>query len=234
MIQRSAAWTGATVHEDLSPAEMKFGGDGPRTWQLLNGTKLETLDDADNAIKVPTLKTTGTGKHWKVKIESVPAQEGSGDESVIDSGPWTKKVTKAEAGAVTGLAACAGPGDSIYSEHGKPSDKEVYKSNRRHEDRHLADHKVAFEDTIGRWDKKVQNAKNKGLEFKGETAADANVSLWTAMGNTPQNAARSYRSQAFSKGLAYHSTPAGGPMVTSNPLSNADCSVSSLDVTNPA
>ena len=234
MIQRSATWTGAAVHEDLSPAEVPFGGDRPKTWQLLNGTKLETSEDADQAIKVPTVTTTGAGKHWKAKIDNVPAQEGSGDESVIDSGPWTKKVTMAEAGAVTRLAACKGPGDSTFSEHGKPSDKEVYKSNRRHEDHHLVDHKVAFEDAIGRWDKKVQNAKDKGLEFEAASAAAATGVLWTAMGNTPQNAARSYRSQAFSKGDAYHKTPAGGPMVTSNPFSNADCSVSSLDVTSPA
>jgi hypothetical protein len=109
----------------------------------------------------------------------------------------------------------------------------VYKANRRHEDHHVSDDKDAFDDAIGKWDKKLQEAKNKGTEFKGNSAAAATAALWTAMGNTPQNAARSYRQQSFDKGDAFHNTAAGGKMVPSNPVCNADCSTSGEDVTNP-
>jgi hypothetical protein len=235
MIQRSATWKGATaVHETRSPAEMAIGGDSPVTWQQLNGTSLKTTADADSAIKVPNLTTTGSGTDWKAKVDTVPAQEGSDDETVLGPGPWTKVITKVAAGGVTGLPACTGAGNSTFSVHGKPSDDAVYKANRKHEDHHVADDKVAFDDEIGAWDKKVQEAKDKGTEFKGGSKADAIAALWTAMGNTPQNAARSYRTQSFAKGGAYHATATGGPMALSNPVANADCSTSALDVTNPA
>jgi Domain of unknown function (DUF4157) len=240
MIQRSATWKGAAVHETLSPAEIAFGGDSPITWHLLNRTKLATTADADGAIKVPgvtTLPLPSTGgaeTNWMAKVDTVPAQEGSGDETVLGPGPWTKVVTKAVAGGVTGLAACTGAGNSTFSVHGKPSDDAVYKANRRHEDHHLADHKVAFDDAIGKWDTKLQDAKDKGAEFKGASAAAATAALWTAMGNTPENAARSYRSQGFAKGAAFHATATGGPMSLSNPGTNADCSTSAVDVTNPS
>jgi hypothetical protein len=239
-IRRSATWTGATVHETLSPAETPFGGDNPITWHLLNGTKLQTPADADGAINVPHVTTLalpstgGPATNWMAKVDTVPAQVGSGDETVLGPGPWTKVVTKAAAGGVTGLPACTGAGNSTFSVHGKPSDDAVYKANRRHEDHHLADHKVAFDDAIGKWDKNLQDAKNNGTEFKGASAADATAALWTAMGNTPQNAARSYRAQGFAKGAAFHTTPAGGPMSLSNPVCNADCSTSAVDVTNPS
>ena len=97
----------------------------------------------------------------------------------------------------------------------------------------MADHKAAFDDAIGRWDKKVQDAKNNKTKFKGNSAAAATKALWTAMGNPPQKAARSYRSLAFSKADAFHKTAAGGRMPTSNAVCNADCSTSAVDVTNP-
>ena len=238
MVQRSATWKGATVHETVNPAETPFGGASPITWHLLNGTRLETTAGADGAIKVPGVTTmplpsTDPAATWMAKVDTVPAQEGSADETVLRPGPWSTVVTKAQAGAVTGLAACSGPGNSTFTRHGRPSDDSVYKANRRHEDRHVADHKDAFDDAIGKWDKKLQDAKTAGTTFTGASAADATAALWTAMGNTPQSAARSYRSQGFAKGAAFHATAGGGPMARSNPVSNADCSTSAMDVTNP-
>jgi hypothetical protein len=238
MVQRSATWKGATVHETVNPARTPFGGDSPITWHLLNGTKLETTANADGAIKVPgvttdPVPTTRPSGNWLATVASVPAQEGSADETVLGPGPWSTVVTKAQAGAVTGLAACSGAGNSTFSRHGKPSDDSVYRANRRHEDRHVADHKDAFDDAIGKWDKKLQDAKDNGTEFKGSTEAAATAALWRAMGNTPEEAARSYRKQGFDKGDAFHGTADGGPMRRSNPVSNADCSTSAMDVTNP-
>jgi hypothetical protein len=233
-VQRSATWTGAAVHETINLADMAFGGGTPITWHMLNGTKLATEADADGAIKVPGVTTSGSGANWEAKVDTVPAQEGSGDETVLSPGPWTRVVTKAQAGAETGLAACTGAGNSTFSANGKPSDDAVYKANRRHENHHLADHQVAFNDAIGAWDTKLQDAKKNGTTFKGASAADATGALWTAMGGTPQNAARSYRNQGFAKGTAYHATAAGGPMTFANPASDATCSTCSEDVTNPS
>src|SRR5262249_18151980 len=98
----------------------------------------------------------------------------------------------------------------------------------------VTDDKAAFEETIGKWDKKVQEAKDKGTEFKGTTADKATGALWTAMGGTPQKVARAYRSLSFTKGGEYHDTAGGGPMLLSNAQANEDCSTSSIDVTNPS
>src|SRR5262249_10298030 len=134
----------------------------------------------------------------------------------------------------TGLAACTGAGNSTFSANGKPSDDAVYKANRRHENHHANDHHTAFNETIVVWDKKVQDAKDKGTEFKGATAAAAESALWTAMGDTPKAVAKKYRSAGFTKGVAFHGTPTGGPMSISNPVANAGCTTSSVDVTNPS
>ena len=239
MIQRSATWKGASVHETLSPAETAFGGSDPVTRPLLNGTKLVTLADGAGAIKVPGVTTvprpsTDPASNWMAKVDMVPAQEGGSDETVLGPGPWTKVVTKAAAGGKTGLAACTGAGNSTFTVHGNPSDDAVYKANRRHEDHHVADQEVAFGAAIAEWDKKLQDAKTHGAEFKGASAADATAALWAAMGNTPENAGRAFRSQASAKGAAFHATAAGGTMSLSNPVSNADCSTSAFDVTNPS
>jgi len=233
-IQRSATWKAATVHETRNAAELALGGDAPVTWETLNGTMLKTVADCDSAIKIPGVTTAGSGAAWTAKVDTVPAQEGSDDETVLGPGPWSKITTKAAAGAVTAEPACAGAGASTLSVHGRPSDDAVYKANRRHEDHHVADHKASFATEVGAWDKKVQDAKDKGTEFKGATAAAATTALWAAMGNTPQKAARSFQAKNTTKGAAYHATPAGGPMSLSNPAANADCSASSVDVTNPA
>jgi hypothetical protein len=226
------------VHETVNMANVVFGGDAPITWHHLNGRKLETVADADAAIAVPGVTTqavpsTDPASTWKAKVDTVPAQEGSDDETVVSPGPWRRVVTKVAARGATGLRACAGAGNSTFTAHGNPSDDSVYKANRRHEDRHVADDKDAFDDAIGKWDKKLQDAKNNGTQFAGASAAAATAALWTAMGNTPRDAARSFRSQGFAKGEAFHRTAAGGRMTSSNPVSNADCSTSGLDITNP-
>ena len=212
MIQRSATWKGAAVHETLSPADLVLSGTLPNTWPVLNGKSLQTTDAAA-AIKVPTVATSGSGTSWKAQVSTVPAQEGSADETVLHAGPWTRAVTKAAVRQATGLAACTGPGNSTFSVHGQKTDDAVSKANRRHEDRHVADDKTAFENTIVNWDKKVQEAKDKAVEFKGPSAGAATGALWAAMGNTPGSAATSYASQVNAAGKAYHATPAGGENV---------------------
>jgi hypothetical protein len=230
-IQRSTTWAGAAVHETLNAAEIIMGGDSPVSWQMLNGTMLKTVAEADASIKQPTL-TTAVG--WKATVDLVPAQTGSDDETVLSPGPWSTVVPKADVGAKTGIAACAGAGDSTFSAKGKPSDNSVYKANRRHENHHVADDKKAFKDTVGKWDKKLEKAKKKGTEFKGATEAAATAALWAAMGGTPEEVSRAYRTLSFTKGGDYHLKPKGGPMTTSNPVANADCSVSSEELRNPA
>jgi hypothetical protein len=185
-------------------------------------------------VKTQPLPSTDPNALWAAAVDTVPEQEGSGDETVLSPGPWSVVTTKAKAGAVTNLPACAGAGNCTFSMHGKPTDDAVYKANRRHEDHHLADHKAAFDDAIGKWDKKVQDAKDKGTQFRGATADAATAALWTAMGNTPKTAAESYRQQGLDKGDAFHHTPAGGSMSRSNPVSNPDCSTAAMDVTNPS
>jgi hypothetical protein len=239
VVRRSATWKGAAVHETVSPAETIFGAIAAHTWPVLNGTLLEEIANADAAIKVPgmtvaPLQSRDQANSWMAKVETVPAQEGGGDETVLRPGPWRQDVTKDQAGAVTRLPACVGGEKSTFTRRGDPSDDAVYKANRRHEDHHLADDRVAFEDAIGNWDKKLQDAQTAGTEFTGSSAADATGKLWAAMGNTLENAARNYRSQSLAKGDAYHDTAQGGKMGRSNPVCNEDCSTSGMDVTNPS
>jgi hypothetical protein len=234
MVQRSTSWAGATVHETRNKAEDSLRGGAPVTWQMLNGTMLKTEADSNSAIKLPVVTTSGSEKDFKAKVDSVPEQKGGDDETVLAPGPWSVAATKAEVKTKFGLAACSGDGNTTFSAIGKPSDDAVYKANRRHEDHHVDDDKVAFETTVVEWDKKVEKAKKDGTEFKGETADAATKALWTAVGGAPKKIANDYRELSNTKGGAFHATPAGGKMSISNAKANADCSTSSIEVTNPS
>jgi len=233
-IQRSTKWVGATVHEDLNMAELIMNGGAPITWQMLNGTMLKTEADADSSINAPKLSTSGSGSKWKAKVDTVQKQEGGDDETVLAPGPWSTVVPKDDVGTKFGHAACSGSDDSTFSALGKPSDNAVYKGNRRHEDHHVADDKVVFEQTVAKWDKKLEKAKSKATTFKGTDAATAEAALWAAMGGTPQQVARKFRSLTLTKGTAFHAIAKGGKMSLSNPKANPDCSTSSVEVRNPS
>jgi hypothetical protein len=201
---------------------------------MLNGTMLQTEADADSSVNLPTISTSGSGKKWTAQVDTVPAQEGGDDETVLSPGPWSIVAPKDEIGTKFGLAACTGADDSTFSALGKPSDDAVYKANRRHEDHHVADDKFAFEQTMVKWDEKVVKAKSKGTKFNGEDAAKAEAALWAAMGGEPKQVARKYRTLSFTKGGQFHATALGGAMSISNAKSNADCSTSSVEARNPS
>jgi hypothetical protein len=235
VLQRSTTWSGATVHETLSQAEITLGNQSsPVTWEILNGSVIKSGGAAAAAIKKPTLSTSGSGSSFTAKVDTVPAQTAGADETVLGPGPWTKVITKARAGTVTGLAACSGAGNSTFSVKGSPSDDAVYKANRRHEDRHVSDHKANFEAIVGAWDTKVQDANNKGTKFMGASAAAAEAALWAAVGGKPGAVATKWFDEDGKSGDAYHATAAGGPMRLSNPKADAGCATCSVDVTNPS
>jgi hypothetical protein len=232
-IQRSTKWVGATVHEDLNLAEVILHGGAPVTWEMLNGTKLETPADAESAINAPTISTSGFGSDWKAKVDSVPKQEGGDDETVLAPGPWSTTAPKEDIRAKYRLAACDDTGDSEFSALGKPDNAAIYKANRQHENHHVTDDEVAFGQTVVKWDAKLEKAKKKGTTFKGTDAPKAEAALWTAMGGTPKEIARAYRSLSGDKGDAFHRTPKGGKLKPSGAKANPDCSASSVEVRSP-
>lgn len=229
MIQRSTSWQGATLQETINPAELVLHGGDPHTTPKLNGG--EVTEDSLNS---PSITTSGSGKNFTAKVSRAPLQTGSADETVVSPGGWYTVATKAEVGNVLGLAACTGASNSTFSATGSPDHKTVYEANRRHEDRHVADDKQAFEDIIGVWDKKVEKAKKDGTKFKGETADAAQAALWNAVGGTPQETANNFAALVNQKGDAFHHTAAGGRMHASNPQASPDCTTSSVEVTNPS
>ncbi len=235
VMQRSTTWNGASVHATLSPAETALGtGGSPVTWEVLNGSVVKSGAAAAAAIKEPTVTTSGSGSTFTAKVDAVPAQTAGADETVLRPGPWTKTITKAQAGAVTGLPACTGAGSSTFSVKGSPSDKAVFEANRRHEDHHVSDHKANFQAIIGAWDTKVQDAKDKGTEYPGASGQAARAALWAAAGGTAGAVATTWFDEDGKSGDAFHATPAGGPMSLSNPQAGAGCADCSLDVTNPS
>jgi hypothetical protein len=110
----------------------------------------------------------------------------------------------------------------------------MFAANRRHEDRHAADHRAAFNGSIVPWDTKLTAVSASGTTFNGPTEADAQAALYAAMGGTPDQVADAFMNACAAAVIAYHGTPAGGPVTSSNPKANADCSTSSVEATNPS
>jgi hypothetical protein len=165
----------------------------------------------------------------------VPNNTGSFDETVLAPGPWSIVTTKAIVRArFAALAACTGAGNSTFSANGKPNDAAMFAANRRHENHHAADHQAAFNGSVVPWDTRLTAAKTAGTVFSGPSAAAAEAALHAAMGGTPDQIADAFMNACAAAVVAYHGTPAGGPVSADNPASNADCSTSSVDSTNPS
>jgi hypothetical protein len=174
--------------------------------------------------------TKGSPAEFDATVDTVPDNTGSFDETVLSPGPWSAVAPKATVGALLGLAACTGNGDTTFTAKGKPRDAAVALANRQHEDHHVADDKAAFTNSIDAWDKKLAAAKKAGTKYHGVAKADAEAALHAAMGGTPDDIANAFADGCWNAGDNFHKTPAGGTVHASNPgATNADCSASWAD-----
>lgn len=236
-IQRNAVWATGAVHEVNNLADSVMNGPPVGvTFPMLNGNILHSGAEARAAMTAATLTFSAVASGGvDAKVDSVPTNTGSFDETVLAPGPWTVTVPKATVGATLGLAACTGGDDSNFRAIGDPSDTHMFQANRRHENHHANDHHTAFNGSIGAWDKKLKAAKAAGTKFHGATQADAEAALWTAMGGTPNDVATAYWNACIAAGAAFHATAAGGPVgLPTSPTANADCSTSSAKFHNPS
>jgi hypothetical protein len=133
------------------------------------------------------------------------------------------------------LAGCAVAGNTRFRAYGNPSDDAMFTANRRHENHHASDHKVAFNATIKAWDTRLAQALAAGTTHHGASAADAEAALWTAMGGTPDQVAAAFMNQAAAAVVAYHGTAAGGPVgAPTSPGSRDHCNISWASYRNPS
>jgi|GEM_PF-6191138 len=241
-IQRSIRWEGADVHETVDLADTVVTQNEPVTWLKLNGkiVKFNILDTA-GTIKAPGINTFKEGTRWIATVNSVPEQVGGNDETVLKPGPWVKAMSKTNLTSINweetlhvakiqNIDKCKGAGTISFTVKGKPSDDELYKANRIHENHHSSDDKAAFESVVGRWDKGLQDAKDKHTKFGGDTPDDATATLLGFMGGTPDNIAEQVFSSSTERGLAFHDSPEGRHMEPFSLTINKDCSVVSLEV----
>ena len=171
-------------------------------------------------------------------ISKVPEQVGGVDESVLKPGPWSRTLPKAHFNAidwekslqakVKNIEKCSGAGDIKFTAIGKPSDNDVYKTNRIHEDNHASDDKIAFEAVVGKWDKNLQEAKDKRWKFGGATAGEAEDTLFAFMGGTPDEVAEQFYTATFESGEAFHLTAKGKSMWPYSIDISKDCSLATL------
>ncbi|MDH5653600.1 MAG: hypothetical protein OEZ39_17200 [Gammaproteobacteria bacterium] len=203
---------------------------------MLNGNILSSTADARAAINSPTLSVTAAANGgFNARISTVPTNDGSFDETVLANGPWTVNVPKATVGAqFPALAACTGAGNTTFRAIGMPTDAEMFAANRRHEDHHAADHLAAFNASVVSWDTRMTAASAASTTYQGATEAEASAALHSAMGGNPHQVANDFFNRCIAAGRAYHGTPAGGTITSGNPQSNADCTTSSAEYTNPS
>jgi hypothetical protein len=237
LIQRVATWSASAPKEtnNLAAAVMNGTAAGV-TWPTLNGTVFWSNAEARGALVKPTVTTAAAGGGFEAAVDTVPTNLGSFDETVLSAGPWTTVVARGTIAAqFPALAQCSASGDTTFRAIGDPSDAEMQAANRRHEDKHAADHKAAFNATIVPWDTKLTAAKAAGTKYQGTTAAEAEANLWKAMGGTPDEIADAFMAKCAAAVVAYHGSAAGGPIgAPTGPTASADCSTSSAKYTNPS
>jgi hypothetical protein len=208
------------------------------TWPSLNGTQFWSVAAAQGALVRPTLTVAGVAAGgFDARVDMVPTNTGSFDETVLARGPWRHQTTQSAIAAyLPGLAAaCTGAGNTRFRAYGNPSDNAMFTANRRHEDHHAKDHKAAFKATIKQWDTRLANAKRRNRTFHGATAAEAEAALWTAMGGTPDQIAEAFMNRCQAAVIAYHGSARGGPVgAPTRPGSRNNCDLSWAHYRNPS
>lgn len=214
-VQRAVAWAAGPVHEVNNLADCVINGTAAGvTWPSLNGTQFWSGPAVRGAMVRPTVRTAAAGGGFDAAVDVIGNNTGSYDETVLRAGPWRLNTTKAAVrAAVPALArSLAGAGNTRFRALGDPTDAHMFTANRRHEDHHAADHRDAFNATIGAWDAKLVAAKAAGTKFHGATAAAAESALWAAMGGTPDQVADAFFNACVAAVVAYHGSAAGGPV----------------------
>lgn len=232
VVQRKATFSAGTVHEVRNAAEQIVkGGPAGTTLPALNGKNLRDAASAEAAIKGPEIQSAPkAGGAVKCSLKTVPENVGSFDETVLSAGPWSTQAQKQDVAQRLGLPACKGAGRVTLAANGKPSDADVAKANRTHEDHHATDDEAMFNATIGKWDKKMTDAETAKTVFEGATRTDCETALNQAMGGPPKKVADSYFNGCLGAGTAFHATATGGELTASNATSDAACNKAEIDV----
>jgi hypothetical protein len=183
VVQRKASFAAGAVHAVNNVAVQALrGAEAGKTVMTLNGNDLLTTAPG-TAIAKPTLSTSSASAGGVAcQVATVANNVGSFDETVLSGGPWSTVTTKVNAGAVLGLPACTGAGNTTLTANGKPSDADVAAANRKHEDNHAANHGTVFAATISNWDILLTNALNAGTTFNGADQPACEAALFSAMG----------------------------------------------------
>jgi hypothetical protein len=242
IIQRTATWDDKTPANEVNDLvdTVLFGKAAGDTWPTLNGSTVKSAADALQALDKPTAGLTavpaakkGAPDEYDATVDAIGNNTGSFDEAVLKAGPWIRVVPKATVGAALGLPQCTGQGDSTFTANGSRTDKDVFDANRRHEDHHVADDKLAFLRTIGSGDAQLSAAKKKGTKYHGKTQADATAALHKATGGTPTEITAQFAAIVTKAGKDFHNTAAGGKIRILSSTTDQTCSISSAKCFNP-
>ena len=239
-LARAATWGAGPVHQVNNLADCVINGTPAGvTWPTLNGTQFWSAAEALAALNRPTLTTAAaaSGGGFESSVTTVPGNAGSFDETVLAPGPWRLHTTIGTVKASVPALPSTAPGGTAtrFRAYGDPSDQAMFAANRRHEDKHAADHKAAFTASIQPWDQKLEAAKASGQKFNGATAAEAEAALWTHMGGTPEQVAADFYNRCQAAVIAYHGSAAGGTIGSpTRPGARKNSSLSWAHYTNPS
>jgi hypothetical protein len=241
-LQRAAKFTEGSVTEDLNLAERLVTGQAfaGNTDFVLNATPITSstsFQSAVNALNKPGISSAAKGKGVECKFDSEPDNEVSYKMNVLSSSVWTVVTTKARMAALLpGFAPCSagGTGNARFTINGKPSNQDVRNMVRTHENKHAADYKTIFNDTLAPWDKRVAEAYNKGKTMLGTSAGDCEEKLYLArvgQKQTPKDIMTEIINSINSKASAFHNTAAGRNVIVSNVQSDPNCNTVTADAT---
>ncbi len=172
------------------------------------------------------------------RITALPTNEGSFTMTLPSAGPWQVATSKANVAArmtqlgLTPPATCT-TGDTTFSINGSPSDGDLVANTRTHEEHHAADHERVFNAVMLPWDAALTRVFNAGTTFQEANPTSCEAALYRAVGRTPDQVANSLWSGWIGANNAFHASAAGATATASNPMANADCTTSSIDVFHP-
>jgi hypothetical protein len=191
---------------------------------LLNGSEILLTSHAKAALRGPVVSSRPVPGGFECWVQSIPMNVGSYSTEMIGNGPWSTRTPKSNvshrfgpiiSATPPGRDPCANqPGIANLSAVGAFGDAEVVASTRAHEHHHAWDHERWFFTILGPWEHALARVQTEGRRFSGPTVADAEASLFEAVGGTPAQVAARLREAWIRTAHAFHDTPAGQPVTT--------------------
>jgi hypothetical protein len=122
------------------------------------------------------------GSGYTARVTAVPTNVLATELHVPSASPWQTMTTGEQMQLMLHFPECVGPTPCSLTVHGEPDDPTLRAATIAHEQLHVRDIEAAFQQIVGGWDARLQQAMNNREEFSAATPQEVNAELSERLG----------------------------------------------------